>query len=315
MTTVFVGIDVSKDRLETQLRPDEAGLVHTNDANGIDALTETLKTIEPRLIVLEATGGYERAVAAVLAAAGLPVAVVNPRQVRDFARATGRLAKTDRMDAAVLALFAERIQPEIRPLPEAERLAFEALVARRRQLLEMRQTEHNRLLVANPAVAHEIQAHIAYLEDRLGQVTAAIDEQVAQSPLWRVEEQLLRSVPGVGVVLSRTLLAELPELGRLSGREIAALVGVAPFNCDSGTLRGRRAIWGGRTSVRNVLYMGTLAAVRCNPVLRAFYERLVAAGKPKKVALVAAMRKLLLILNAMVKSGESWNPQLHPAHI
>ena len=264
--------------------------------------------LQPVLIVLEATGGYQRTLAAALASDGLPVAVVNPRQVRDFARATGQLAKTDAIDAKMLALFAERIRPEVRPLPEAEQQALAALVARRRQLLEMLQAERNRLSMAHKAVQDELRAHIRFLEKRLDKANRALQEAIEASPIWRAKEDLLRSVPGVGPVLSATLLAELPELGRLSGREIAALVGVAPFNRDSGTLRGQRCIWGGRVSVRCALYMGTLVAVRHNPVLRRFYEQLLGRGKAKKVALVACMRKLLVILNAMMKTQTHWNP-------
>ena len=304
----FVGIDIAKDRLDLETCPHPEPWHTTNDAQGINQVIERMHALTPALIVLEATGGYERALAAALASEGLPVAVVNPRQVRDFARATGQLAKTDAIDAKMLALFAERIRPEVRPLPEAQQQALAALVARRRQLLEMLQAERNRLSMAHKAVQAELRTHIRFLEKRLDKANRALQEAIEASPVWRAKEDLLRSVPGVGPVLSATLLAELPELGRLSGRQIAALVGVAPFNRDSGQLRGQRCIWGGRVSVRCALYMGTLVAVRHNPVLRLFYEQLLKRGKAKKVALVACMRKLLVILNAMMKTQTHWNP-------
>ncbi len=307
-TQTFVGIDVAKDRLDLDSCPPTDPWHTTNDAQGIAQVVKKMHQLQPELIVLEATGGYERTLAAALASDGLPVAVVNPRQVRDFARATGQLAKTDAIDAKILALFAERIRPEVRALPEAEQQALAALVARRRQLLEMLQAERNRLSMAHKAVQSEVRAHIRFLEKRLDKANRALQQAIEASPIWRAQEDLLRSVPGVGPVLSATLLAELPELGRLSGREIAALVGVAPFNRDSGTLRGRRCIWGGRVSVRCALYMGTLVAVRHNPVLRQHYDQLLARGKAKKVALVACMRKLLVILNAMMKTQTHWSP-------
>ena len=302
----FVGIDVAKDRLDLDTCPQPEPWHTTNDAHGINHVIERLAGLEPRLIVVEATGGYEHALVAALASAGLPVAVINPRQVRDFARATGQLAKTDAIDAQILALFAERIRPEARPLPEAQQHALAALVARRRHLLEMLQAERNRLSMAHKAVQAELRAHIRFLEKRLDKANRSLQETIEASPIWRAKE--LRSVPGVGPVLSATLLAEFPELGRLSGREIAALVGVAPFNRDSGRFRGQRSIWGGRVCVRCALYMGTLVAVRHNPVLRRFYEQLLNRGKAKKVALVACMRKLLVILNAMMKTQTHWNP-------
>lgn len=260
--------------------------------------------------MLEATGGYELAAVAALAAAGLPVVVANPRQVRDFARATGQLAKTDRIDAGVLALFAERVRPEVRPLPNEEAQELDAVLTRRRQLLEMLTAERNRLgQVAGRGrrpVKKSLKAHIAFLERELRVADTDLGAMVRASPAWREKDDLLRSVPGVGPVLSLTLLAELPELGRLSRREVAKLAGVAPLARDSGTLRGHRYVHGGRASVRAVLYMAALVATRRNPVIRAFYERLLAAGKPKKLALVACMRKLLTILNAMARSGVRW---------
>jgi transposase len=310
----FVGIDVSKDRLDVAERPTPDCWSCSNDPAGIELLRERLQSAPPALIVLEATGGYEAAAAAALASAGLPVAIVNPRQVRDFARAAGILAKTDQIDAATLALFAERIRPEVRPLPDALTEELTALVARRRQLVEMLLSETNRLRLASAAVRRGIEKHIQWLERQLRDTDQDLERRVQASPLWRAKDKLLRSVPGIGPTTARTLLAELPELGRLDRREIAALVGVAPFNRDSGTLRGRRVIWGGRSAVRRTLYMATLTATRFNPLLRAFYERLRARGKPAKVALVACMRKLLTILNAMLRDGRSWQPSgLDPA--
>lgn len=313
-----VGIDVASGHLDIALHSKEGEEVLTrhleNTPEEHEALAERLAQVAPERIVLEATGGYERPVAAALAAAGLPVAVVNPRQVRNFAKATGRLAKTDEIDAGVLALFAERIQPEVRPLESDDQQAFSALVARRRQIQQMRTAEHNRLQTApSEAVRADLEAHLDFLEERLEQVEDRLSEAVKASPMWREEEQLLRSVPGVGQATAHALIAELPELGRANRQEIAKLVGVAPLNCDSGTYRGKRTTWGGRASVRAALYMATLTAVRCNDKISSFYHRLLERGKAKKVALVAAMRKLLVILNAMVKNGTAWNPDLHPS--
>lgn len=305
----FIGIDVAKATLDYACRPSgETGTV-PNDEPGIRALVAHLHGHHPTLLVLEATGGYEAAVVAALATAGLPVVVANPRQVRDFAKAIGQLAKTDAIDAHVLALFAERVRPAPRPLPDHAAQALDALLTRRRQLVEMLVAERNRLLVARPAVRRDLQQHIRYLERRLREADDDLHTAVKASPLWRVKDDLLQSVPGVGRVVSLTLLAELPELGRLSSKEIAALVGVAPLARDSGTLRGKRLVYGGRASVRAVLYMAALVASKCNPVIRAFYQRLRAAGKPAKVALTACMRKLLVILNAMARSGASWDPE------
>ena len=266
--------------------------------------------------MLEATGGMETALLAALGAAAVPVVRVNPRQVRDFARATGRLAKTNRIDAGVLARFAGQVQPEVRALPDVETQAFAALVTRRRQLLEMLVAEQHRLVGARPLpgrVREQLTEHIAWLRAQLDGLDAELAQAVRQSPLWRERDDLVRSVPGVGPVLSATLLAELPELGTVGRKQVAALVGVAPLNRDSGTLRGRRTTWGGRAGVRAVLYMASVAAVRCNPVVRALYTRLVAAGKLKKVALVACMRRLLLILNAIVRSGRPWSADFQSA--
>lgn len=304
---------MAKDWLDVAERPSDAAWRVRNDEPGIAALVERLREREPSVVVLEATGGLEYPLAAALAAAHLPMVVVNPRQVRDFARATGRLAKTDALDAQVLAQFGEAVGPQPRPLPDQAHQELAALVMRRRQLVEMLTAERNRLRTAARPVRRDIQQHIRWLERRLGDLDGDLGQAIRSSPMWQEQDDLLQSTPGVGPVASATLLAQLPELGRLSHKEIAALVGVAPLNRDSGTLRGRRIVWGGRAHVRAVLYMATLVASRHNPVVKAFYDRLVAAGKPKKVALTACMRKLLTILNAMVRSHASWqltNPTL-----
>lgn len=309
---VVVGIDVAKAALDVAVRPSGEQRHLSHDAAGIAELVGWLQSLrpQPQLLVLEATGGYEAPLVAELGVTGLPVAVVNPRQVRDFARATGRLAKTDRLDAQVLAHFGQAVRPTPRPLPTEEAQALAALVERRRQVVAMRTAEENRLGATRvAAVRARIQAHLAWLEADLRDIDDDLRQRLRASPLWREQDDLLQSVPGIGPILSLTLLAELPELGRLSHGQIAALVGVAPLNRDSGTLRGRRAVWGGRRAVRTTLYMGTLRATRCNPAIRAFYERLLAAGKAKKVALVACMHKLLMILNAMVKHHTSWQAQ------
>jgi transposase len=304
----FVGIDVAKATLDIAVRPGGERWSAPNDEAGISALVARLQPLAPALIVLEATGGFETATVAAVAAAGLAVVVTNPRQVRDFARATGQLAKTDVLDAQVLALFAERVRPEPRPLPDAAVHALDALLTRRRQLLEMLTAEKNRLGVAAAPVRRGITQHIRWLQRQLADVDGDLEQAIHASPVWRAKEDLLHSVPGVGPVVSRTLLGELPELGTLTHKQIAALVGVAPRACDSGTLRGKRMVWGGRAPVRAALYMAALVASRRNPVIRAFYARLRAAGKPAKVALVACMRKLLTILNAILRSGTPWRP-------
>jgi transposase len=304
---VFVGIDVAKAELVTALRPTAEFFAVPNDDAGIAVVVKRLKVLSPALIVLEATGGYETAAVASLAAAGLPVVVANPRQVRDFAKATGQLAKTDRVDAFILALFAERIRPPVRPLPDEQTRILNALLTRRRQLLEMLTAEKNRFAHAQDPVRRDIAQHVRWLERRVADVDKDLDQTIQQSTVWRAKENLLRSVPGVGPVVSRTLMAYLPELGGLDRKKIAALVGVAPLARDSGTMRGKRKVGGGRAPVRAVLYMGTLVATKHNPAIRDFYARLVAAGKPKKVALTACMRKLLTILNAMVRSNTRWN--------
>lgn len=306
----FVGIDVSKAALDVALRPDEGTWRYANDEAGIAALVSRLQPLAPTLIVLEATGGLERVVVAALALADLPVAVVNPRQVRDFAKATGRLAKTDALDAAALAHFAEAIRPEPHPVPDAQSQALAALVERRHQVVAMLTAEKNRFQQALPAVRPHVAAHIAWLEQALKQLDGELDQLLHASPLWRERDQLLRSVPGVGPTVALTLLAHLPELGQGSVKHVATLVGLAPLNRDSGAWRGTRAIWGGRRQVRAALYMAALVGVRHNPVLRAFYERLLARGKPKKVALTACMHKLLTILHAVLRDRSPWQPSL-----
>jgi len=302
----YVGIDVAKRHLDVAVRPDGTGWRAANDAEGITALVARRHERQPALIALEATGGYERPLAAARAAAGLPVAVVNPRQTRDFARATGKLAKTDRFDAQTLAHFAAAVQPPARPAPDAEALALAAILARRRQVVGMLTAEQNRLGTATGPMRSRIEAHIAWLEREWADLDAELARAIADDPSWRARDERLRSVPGGGPVLSTTLLAELPELGTLSRHEVAALAGVAPLNRDSGTLRGTRTVWGGRARVRGALYMAALVATRHNPVIAAFYQRLCAAGKAKKTALVACMRKLLTILNALLHHRTSW---------
>ncbi len=306
----YVGIDVSKGYLDIAVRPTGQQWRGSNTEEGLGQLVERLHGLSPSLVVLEATGSLEVPVAAALGTGGLPVAVVNPRQVRDFARATGKLAKTDRLDSQLLALFADRVRPAPRPLPDPQTRELNALLARRRQIVVMLVTEQNRLGTALPSVRPGIQEHIAWLEGKLGELNDGMGKLLRESPLWREKEDLLRGVPGVGPVLTLTLLAELPELGTLGRRQVAALVGVAPLNRDSGTLRGKRTVWGGRAKVRAALYMAALVATRFNPVIRAFYQKLLAAGKPKKVALTACMRKLLTILNAMLKYHTPWQADL-----
>lgn len=306
---IYAGVDVSKARLNVALRPTAECFELANDQAGIDSLVARLKEARPALVVLEATGGLERPLATALAAAAIPVAVVNPRQARDFARATGRLAKTDRIDAEILARLGEAIRPRPRAIPDEEAREFAAILARRRQIVDMLTAEKNRSgATTSKPVKKRIEAHIKWLEKELSRTDEDLDETIQASATWRENEALLRGVPGVGPVLARTLLAELPELGtgEFSPKQLATLVGVAPLNRDSGTLRGRRTIWGGRDRVREVLYMGALVATRFNPTIKEFYERLCARGKPKKVALVACMRKLLTILNAILKNRTPW---------
>jgi transposase len=305
----FVGIDVAKAQLDVAVRPAGEQWAVPNDAGGVVTLVARLQALHPTLIVLEATGGLERAATAALATAGLPVVVVNPRQARDFARATGQLAKTDALDARALAHFADVIRPTPRPLPDTQTQELRALLGRRQQLVGMRTSEQNRLAGTSGRLQTDIEAHIAWLNERLATLDNDIETLLRASPLWRENDDLLQSAPGIGPVCARTLVLELPELGTLNRQQIAALVGVAPLNCDSGTLRGRRTIWGGRAHVRTVLYMGTLVATRYNPRIKAFYERLLAAGKVKKVALTACMHKFLTILNAMLKHRTPWQAQ------
>lgn len=306
----YIGIDVAKGHLDMAVGSTGEPWQVAYAEEGIGQVVSRLQPLHPQLVVLEATGGLELPLVAALAAAGLPVVVVNPRQVRDFAKATGRLAKTDALDAQAIAHFAEAVRPVPRPLPDADTQALEALLARRRQVIGMLTAEKNRLGTALPRVRPRIHSHIRWLEGELAALNKELGNAIHHSPIWREKDNLLQSVPGVGPVLSLTLLAHLPELGTLAGKQVAALAGVAPLNRDSGTLRGKRTVWGGRATVRAALYMATLVATRCNPVIRAFYRRLCQAGKPKKVALTACMHKLLTILNAMVKHGRSWNPDL-----
>ena len=307
MSEIFIGVDVSKDRLDVHILPDGVALGVARTPAGLNDLIEAITPRQPCLVALEATGGLETVVVAALAGAGLPVVALNPRQIRDFARATGKLAKTDALDAAAIARFAEAVRPEPRPIPSEDARALAELVTRRRQVIEMTVAERNRRrLVAARTVIKSIDRIIAALERQLADLDRDIGARVRQTPAWREKEMLLKSVPGVGDQTARTLIAALPELGALDRRQIAALVGVAPLNRDSGKWRGKRSIGGGRADVRSVLYMAALTGVRTNPVLKAQYARLRQAGKAPKVAIVAAMRKLLTILNAMVKANTTW---------
>lgn len=312
-SALCVGIDVAKDRLDVACIP-EMVLTHAafaNDAAGHAALVQMFKTLAPRLIVVEATGGYHRLLAAALGAAHLPLVIVNPRQVRDFARAMGILAKTDKIDALVLARFGEKINPQLRPLPDAQSSTFADLLSRRRQLVEMRTSELNRRQqCVDSKVKSSINAMLKTIERQITLIEQELDDQIKGSPLWQHKVDLLSSVPGIGAVVARTLLVDLPELGAISRQKIAALVGVAPLNCDSGTMRGKRMVWGGRAVVRRTLYMAALVGARFNPVLRRYYQRLVTAGKPKKAALIAVLRKLLVILNAMIRNNTPWRSTL-----
>ena len=309
----YVGIDVAKSNIDIAVRPTGQIWQASYDVAGIDKLVSQLTSLTPTTVLLEATGGLEVPLAASLAAAELPVVVVNPRQVRDFAKATGQLAKTDALDARVLAHFAEAVRPPIRPLRDADTQELNGLTTRRSQLMTMLVAEKNRLGRATGAVRPSIEAHITWLDQGLKDLDKELRQTLRQSPVWREKDELLRSVPGVGEQLSVSLLAFLPELGTLNRKQIASLVGVAPLNRDSGTMRGKRTVWGGRARVRAVLYMAALVASRYNPVIRAFYQRLLAAGKPKKVALTACMRKLLTMLNAIVKAGQLWDPPANTA--
>lgn len=304
---MFVGIDVSKDRLDVHLRPSGEAFAVARDSDGVEALATRLLTLEPELVVLEATGGFETVVAAGLAAAGLPLAVVNPRQIRDFARAVGRLAKTDPLDAAVIAHFAEAVRPQARAVPDDASRALGELVARRRQIVEMMVAERNRRrLMTQRKAIRTVERVLATLQKQLSEIESEIDDAIRGTPAWRATEDLLTSVPGIGPTIARTLIAELPELGQLDRRRLAALAGLAPFNHDSGKLRGRRAIAGGRRPVRAALFMAVLVSIRRNLPLAQTYHRLVAAGKPPKLAITACMRKLLGILNAILRDQKPW---------
>jgi transposase len=307
-----VGIDVSKAALDVALLPSAEVMQFPNDAIGIEQLSKKLQSGTIELVVMEATGGYETAVATALVGAGMRVAVVNPRQIRDFARASGRLAKTDRIDAQVIAAFGQAIEPQIVRLPDEEARKLEALVVRRRQLVGMRVQEVMRLGLAQGAMRKGIKTHVDWLEKEIDKLDIDLTAALRSSPAWRAKDELLRSMKGVGPITSSTLLVALPELGQLDRRAIAALVGLAPFNCDSGVMRGRRTIYGGRSQVRTLLYMAATTAVRSNPVIRAFYGQLKSRGKPHKVAMVACMRKMLTILNAMVRQSTPWTPERNP---
>ena len=304
---LFIGIDVSKDRLDICVRPSGETSAVTRDDEGLERLVERLRALAPALVTLEATGGYETVVASALAAEHLPLAVVNPRQIRDFARSTGKLAKTDRLDAAAIAHFAEAVRPAARRLADGEAQALGELVARRRQVIEMIVAEKNRRrLAAQPRVLKAIDRHVDLLQAELSELDREIDGAIRKSPAWQADADLLASVPGIGKATLRTLIAELPELGRLDRRKIAALVGVAPINRDSGVWRGRKAIAGGRAPVRTALYMAALVASRANPVIAPYYQKLRASGKAAKQALTACIRKLLVILNAILRDRKPW---------
>lgn len=308
MECVHVGIDISKDWLDMGVLPEGISRRYSYTEEGLDKLEEYLKGVAPERVILEATGGLEISVASRLAGAGLPVVVINPRQARDFAKAIGRLAKTDKIDALVLARFGESVKPEIRPLKEEEVQVFSAMNARRRQLSGMISMEKSRLGKASLKVRKGIEEHIAWLQESLRDIDRDMDDQIKGSPVWKEKADLLRSFKGIGPVISRALLSDLPELGAVGPKQIAALVGVAPLNCDSGKRRGKMMIWGGRGHLRALLYMAAVNAIRFNPVIKSFYERLIGAGKRRKQALVACMRKILVILNAMMRTRSSWDP-------
>ena len=305
-SNVFVGVDVSKDRLDVAVRPSGERKSFDNDKAGIARMTDDLGRLSPEIILFEATGGWQMNAVNALAARQLPVVVINPRQVRDFAKATGQLAKTDAIDAAILAHFAEALRPEIRELKPLELRKLEALNTRRRQIVEMITAERNRLITAPEWTRGDIEEHIAILKKHLAAINKDIDKLIRQSPLWREKDKILKSFPGVGPVTASMMLSDLPELGSLNPKAIASLVGVAPLNCDSGKHQGKRKIWGGRACVRSILYMCARSAVRWNPVIRDFYQRLLGVGKPYKVALTACMRKILIILNAMMRDQICW---------
>lgn len=307
MEQTFVGIDVAKDRLDVHVRPSDEAFSVARDSEGLTALMQRLRPLDPYLVVLEATGGFEQTLAAALVSQAMPLAVVNPRQIRDFARATGQLAKTDALDAKAIARFAEAIKPEPRPVPDEQARVLGELVARRRQVIEMMTAERNRRRqLSSRRLIKSVDRLLAVLQKELSELEQELGEGIRGTPAWRERDELLRSVPGIGNVVARTLIADLPELGRLDRKQIAALVGIAPLNRDSGRMHGRRTTWGGRAKVRSALYMAALVASRRNPVLKAFYQRLISFGKPKKLALIAVMRKLLTILNAIVRDNKPW---------
>lgn len=305
-----VGIDVSKAKLDCEVRPTREILQISNDEAGVAQLTDWLEQVQPELVVFEASGGYETRAATVVAGAGLRVAVVNPRQVRDFAKAIGILAKTDRIDAGVIAQFGVAVDPQVSALADEDTRALQGLLARRGQLVAMRTQEQNRLAQSAAALRPHIKEHIAWLNEAIRRCDIDLTAKLRSSPAWKTKDDLYRSMPGIGPVNSRMMMACLPELGRLNRQKISALVGVAPFNCDSGTLKGKRRIWGGRAQVRESLYMAAETARRWNPVIRALYERLIARGKPHKVAIVACMHKMLIILNSMARNNSRWNPKI-----
>lgn len=308
MSDLYIGIDVSKGTLDIVCVPSNEAMTVPNDEAGCEYLVSLLKRLAPKLIVMEASGGFENLLAGILATEQLPVVVVNARQVRDFAKATGTLAKTDRVDAKTIARFAEAVKPAPRPLKDEDTKALMALISRRRQIVDMLTAEKNRLLMSHRAVKEDITDTIHWLQSRLRDLDASLSEAIASNTVWDGKAEILTSCKGVGPVFSRTVLCSLPELGTLDRRKISSLTGVCPFNRDSGKMRGKRTIFGGRADVRAVLYMATLAAIRSNPVIKAFYKRLTAAGKLRKVAIVACMRKLLTILNAMLRKMERWSP-------
>lgn len=304
----FVGIDVSKDQLNVAIAPRGDTYSVANNEGGIEQLVERLRTLSPTLVVLESTGNLEYPAAAALAADGFALRVINPRQSREFARATGRLAKTDKIDATLLAEFAQKMRPDPRPVPDEQRQRLSALLSRRRQVVAMLAKERTRYSSAHREVKPRLEAHIAWLEQELDDLDRDLHLEIRNSSAYQEKGQLLRSVPGVWPVMATTLLIEMPELGQLNNRQIAALAGVTPLNRDSGRHKGKRFCWGGRARVRRVLYMAALSASRHNPTIWRFYQRLIAAGKPHKVALTACMRKLLVILNAMIRDMQPWNP-------
>jgi transposase len=307
-SNVFIGVDVSKERLDVAVGSSGETISFANSEDGIALLSDFIKPQAPALVLFEATGGWEMNAVHHLAAQGLPLVVLNPRQVRDFAKATGQLAKTDAIDARVLARFGQAVRPEVRPLKPEELRKLDALITRRRQIVEMIIAEQNRRGSAPEWIRPDIEELIAILKKRLAAINRELNKLIRKSPLWREKDRILQSFPGVGPVTASTMIAALPELGSLNRRQIAALVGVAPLNCDSGTHKGKRKIWGGRADIRSVLYMCAVTAARCNPVIREIYQRLLRAGKPNKVVRTACMRKVLVILNAMMRSKTCWQP-------